>query len=287
ALIGFLWYNAYPAQVFIGDTGSLAIGGIIAVFAVIIHKELLLPVLCFVFLVESVSVMLQTRYAKMGNKRGEKWRVFKRAPLHDAFRVKPGQLPSNFKVLLRWPSGCWLESKITTRFWIVTIITAALTTLLVNARHLFYGISFVDAYRKMKTRPYMIFSLTDETYSVLCGCKNEDPQETHRDAWFWISILHQSYWILGSVLGALLGQMLPIDFTGIDFAMTALFVVILLEQIWSDPAYATFPAVCGLIMGLVSLIIFGADKFLLPALIVTVLIVTVKTQTEKKGEDKP
>ena len=81
--------------------------------------------------------------------------------------------------------------------------------------------------------------------------------------------------------------MLPIDFTGIDFAMTALFVVILLEQIWSDPAYATFPAVCGLIMGLVSLIIFGADKFLLPALIVTVLIVTVKTQTEKKGEDKP
>ncbi|MCF0195955.1 MAG: phospho-N-acetylmuramoyl-pentapeptide-transferase [Bacteroidaceae bacterium] len=134
ALIGFLWYNAYPAQVFMGDTGSLAIGGIIAVFAVIIHKELLLPVLCFVFLVESVSVMLQTRYAKMGNKRGEKWRVFKRAPLHDAFRVKPGQLPSNFKVLLRWPSGCWLESKITTRFWIVTIITAALTIVTLKVR---------------------------------------------------------------------------------------------------------------------------------------------------------
>ena len=100
ALIGFLWYNAYPAQVFMGDTGSLAIGGIIGVTAIIIHKELLLPLLCFVFLMESISVLLQTNYAKMGNKRGLKWRVFKRAPLHDTFRVKPGQLPADFKVLI-------------------------------------------------------------------------------------------------------------------------------------------------------------------------------------------
>ena len=134
ALIGFLWYNAYPAQVFMGDTGSLAIGGIIAVIAIIIHKELLLPILCFVFLAESVSVLLQTKYAKMGNKRGEKWRVFKRTPIHDTFRVKPGQLPADFKVLLRWPSGCWLESKITTRFWIVSIIMAALTIVTLKVR---------------------------------------------------------------------------------------------------------------------------------------------------------
>ena len=127
ALIGFLWYNAYPAQVFMGDTGSLAIGGIIAVLAIIIHKELLLPLLCFVFLLESVSVMLQTQYAKMGNRRGLKWRVFKRAPIHDAFRVKPGQIPADFRVLINWPKGCWLESKITARFWIVTIILSALT----------------------------------------------------------------------------------------------------------------------------------------------------------------
>ena len=126
ALVGFLWYNAYPAQVFMGDTGSLAIGGIIAVTAVIIHKELLIPILCFVFLCESVSVLLQTNYAKMGNKRGEKWRVFKRAPIHDAFRIKPGQLGSDLKIIWNWPSGCWLESKITTRFWIITIITSAL-----------------------------------------------------------------------------------------------------------------------------------------------------------------
>ena len=127
ALIGFLWYNAYPAQIFMGDTGSLAIGGIIAVAAIIIHKELLLPLLCFIFFMESISVMLQTEYAKMGNKRGQKWRVFKRAPIHDTFRVAPGQLPADFKVLLNWPKGCWLESKITVRFWSITIILAALT----------------------------------------------------------------------------------------------------------------------------------------------------------------
>ena len=134
ALVGFLWYNAYPAQVFMGDTGSLTIGGIIAVTAIIIHKELLLPILCFIFFVESVSVILQTQYAKMGNKRGQKWRVFKRAPIHDAFRIKPGQLPADFKILINWPKGCWLESKITTRFWIVTIILAALTIVTLKIR---------------------------------------------------------------------------------------------------------------------------------------------------------
>ena len=134
ALIGFLWYNAYPAQVFMGDTGSLTIGGIIAVVAIIIHKELMLPILCFVFFIESVSVILQTQYAKMGNKRGQKWRVFKRAPIHDAFRIKPGQLPADFKILINWPQGCWLESKITTRFWIITIMLAALAIVTLKIR---------------------------------------------------------------------------------------------------------------------------------------------------------
>ncbi len=134
ALIGFLWYNAYPAQVFMGDTGSLAIGGIIGVTAVIIHKELLLPLICFVFLCESISVLLQTSVARAGNKRGRKWRVFKRAPLHDTFRIKPGQLPSDFVVFLRWPRGCWLESKITTRFWIVTVIMSAFAIVTLKIR---------------------------------------------------------------------------------------------------------------------------------------------------------
>ena len=134
ALIGFMWYNAYPAQVFMGDTGSLAIGGIIAVTAVIIHKELLLPLICFVFVMESVSVLLQTNVAKMGNKRGQKWRVFKRAPIHDAFRIKPGQLSPELKIFLNWPKGCWLESKITTRFWIITILMAALAIVTLKIR---------------------------------------------------------------------------------------------------------------------------------------------------------
>lgn len=134
ALIGFLWYNAYPAQIFMGDTGSLAIGGIIAVTAIIIHKELLIPVICFVFLMESISVLLQTNVAKMGNKRGKKWRVFKRAPIHDTFRIKPGQLAPDLKIFLNWPNGCWLESKITTRFWIITILMASLAIVTLKIR---------------------------------------------------------------------------------------------------------------------------------------------------------
>jgi len=134
ALVGFLWYNAYPAQIFMGDTGSLAIGGIIAVTAIIIHKELLIPVLCFVFFMESISVMLQVQTAKHGNKHGKKLRLFKRAPIHDAFRIKPGQLADDIHIILNWPRGCWLESKITTRFWIVTIGMATLAIITLKIR---------------------------------------------------------------------------------------------------------------------------------------------------------
>lgn len=134
ALVGFLWYNAFPAQVFMGDTGSLPIGGVIGVTAIIIHKELLIPILCFVFLIESISVMAQTSYAKYGNKRGLKLRVFKRAPIHDTFRVAPGQLTPDTKVLLNWPKGCWHESKITIRFWILTIILASVAIITLKIR---------------------------------------------------------------------------------------------------------------------------------------------------------
>ena len=90
--------------------------------------------MCFVFLMESLSVLLQVNVAKWGNKRGKKLRVFKRAPLHDTFRVKPGQLAPDVKVFLNWPKGCWLESKITVRFWIVTIIMAALAIITLKIR---------------------------------------------------------------------------------------------------------------------------------------------------------
>lgn len=131
ALIGFLWYNAYPAKVFMGDTGSLAIGGVIAVTAIIIHKELLIPILCGIFFMESVSVMLQVAYAKKGNKRGEKWRVFKRAPFHDHYRHK---MEPGVKYLLKKPDGLLFESMITTRFWIVTILLAAITIITLKIR---------------------------------------------------------------------------------------------------------------------------------------------------------
>lgn len=134
ALIGFLWYNAYPAKVFMGDTGSLAIGGVIAVTAVIIHKELLMPVLCGIFLVESLSVLLQVGYAKYGTRRGRKLRVFKRAPFHDHFRVLQSDLQPDTKYLIRKPTTALQENMITIRFWIVTILLAALTIITLKIR---------------------------------------------------------------------------------------------------------------------------------------------------------
>ena len=134
AMIGFLWYNAYPAQVFMGDTGSLTIGGIIGVTAVIIHKELLLPILCGVFFVESLSVMLQVWYAKSGTKKGIKRRMFKRTPIHDAFRTPQSSLDPNIKYLFNTPKGAWHESKVTFRFWITTLILAAITIITLKIR---------------------------------------------------------------------------------------------------------------------------------------------------------
>ena len=134
ALIGFLWYNAYPAQVFMGDTGSLTIGGIIAVCAIIIHKELLLPILCGIFFVESLSVIIQVYYFKLGKRRGIKQRIFKRTPIHDNFRVTDNQLDPDCKYLLKAPHSPKHEAKITIRFWIITIILAALTIITLKIR---------------------------------------------------------------------------------------------------------------------------------------------------------
>ena len=134
ALIGFLWYNAYPAQVFMGDTGSLTIGGIIGVCAVIIHKELLLPILCGIFFVESLSVIVQVWYYKLGKRRGVKQRIFKRTPIHDNFRMTDSQLEPDCKYLIKSPTSPKHESKITIRFWIITIILAAFTIITLKIR---------------------------------------------------------------------------------------------------------------------------------------------------------
>ena len=154
-------------------------------------------------------------------------------------------------------------------------LLVAITTILVNGRHIFYGVSFIEAFSKIKQKPYMIFALSDETYSVLCGCRSEDKDEKNRDSWFLIALFDQCYWIIGSVIGALLGEALPIDFTGIDFSMTALFVVILIEQILSCKKKNIVIAIVSMVITTIVLILLGAANFLLPALIITVSIIGV------------
>ncbi|MDD7530532.1 MAG: phospho-N-acetylmuramoyl-pentapeptide-transferase [Prevotellaceae bacterium] len=135
AMVGFLWYNAYPAQVFMGDTGSLMVGGIIAVCAIIIHKELMLPILCGIFFVESLSVIIQTQYFKYGKHRGKRVRVFRATPIHDTFRKLDEHLDATSTYLLKnWPHRPFHESKITIRFWIISIILAALTIITLKIR---------------------------------------------------------------------------------------------------------------------------------------------------------
>lgn len=132
ALVGFLWYNAFPAQVFMGDTGSLTIGGIIAVYAILIRKELLIPLLCLIFFIEDISVIIQVAYFKFTKKKyGEGRRVFKMTPLHHHFQ-KAGD-PS-VKCLVNFPKTPIPESKIVTRFWIVGILLATLTFVTLKIR---------------------------------------------------------------------------------------------------------------------------------------------------------
>lgn len=132
ALVGFLWYNAFPAQVFMGDTGSLTLGGILAVFAILIRKELLIPLLCLIFFIEDLSVILQVGYFKYTKKKyGEGHRIFKMTPLHHHFQ-KAGD-PS-VKCLITFPKAPIPESKIVVRFWIVGILLAALTFVTLKIR---------------------------------------------------------------------------------------------------------------------------------------------------------
>ena len=134
ALIGFLWYNAFPAQVFMGDTGSPTIGGIIAVIAILIHKEILLVILCGIFVAENLSVMLQVAYFKQGKKKGIKQRIFKCTPLHHHYTISDEKLDKESTYLIRKPLKPMHEAKVTLRFWIVTIVLAAITIMTLKVR---------------------------------------------------------------------------------------------------------------------------------------------------------
>lgn len=161
-----------------------------------------------------------------------------------------------------------------------TLISAALMTLMVNARHLFYGISMLDKYQDMgAAKPYLVFSLTDETYSLVCTGKV--PAGADKRSYFlWVSLLDQSYWVIGSVAGSLIGSLITFNTTGIDFSMTALFVVVFVEQ-WRETKDHT-GALVGVLASLLCLLIFGAESFLIPSMIAITVILTVLRRRDKK-----
>ena len=160
-----------------------------------------------------------------------------------------------------------------------SLAAAALTTLMVNARHLFYGISMIDTYKGTgKRKPYLIFALTDETYSLV---SRKLPEGVEKTAYcFLVSLFDQCYWVAGSAVGALAGK-LPLDFTGIDFALTALFVTIFVEQWLSTKNH--LPALVGVGSAVLCLVIFGAENFLIPTMI---LIAAILIMLQKTGKEE-
>ncbi|MBO7095553.1 MAG: AzlC family ABC transporter permease [Lachnospiraceae bacterium] len=150
-----------------------------------------------------------------------------------------------------------------------SVITTVLTTSMVNARHLFYSISMIDKYKNAgKFKPYMIFALTDETYSLLC-----EDKETDNGYRFFVSLFNHSYWVIGSVLGSLLGAVLPFSTAGIEFSMTALFIASFTEQWITTKDHV--PALTGLLCTLVCLAVLGADNFLIPSMLLITLVLTL------------
>ena len=160
------------------------------------------------------------------------------------------------------------------------LLTAALTTVVVNARHLFYGISMVDVYTGAgRKKPYMIFALTDETYSLVS--RNQIPEGISRHSYcFLVSLFDHIYWVAGSVLGSLTGALLPINYEGIEFALTALFVTIYVEQWLSTKDHR--PAIIGVAATVLCLLIFGRDVFLIPSMVIIAVGLTTMRKTGRR-----
>lgn len=146
-----------------------------------------------------------------------------------------------------------------------SLITIALTALLMNSRQSFYSITFLKEFKQMGRRKlYMIHTMTDETYAV--NCTLDLPKKEKEDTMFLVALFSRCYWIVGSVLGGILGQIIPFDLTGLDFCMTALFLIIFIDQ-WEKAEKHT-PALTGLGTGVICLLIFGENRFMLPALLI-------------------
>lgn len=163
-----------------------------------------------------------------------------------------------------------------------SLITVALTTLMVNARHLFYGLSMIEKYKDAgKKKAYLIFSLTDETYSLLCSEEAPEGVERHW-YYFFVSWCNQCYWILGCVLGSWFGTIFAFDTAGIGFSMTALFVTVFVEQWLTSKNH--WPAIIGLLCSILCLIIFGSGNFLIPTMITITMVLSFLKNTMETGE---
>ena len=167
-----------------------------------------------------------------------------------------------------------------------TALTAVLTSLMVNARHLFYSISMIGKYKDAgRYKPYMIFALTDETYSILCDGKVPEGTDEHLYR-FLLSLFNHCYWVTGSVLGSLLGSVLPFSTVGIEFSMTALFIASFTEQWLSTKEH--IPALAGLLCSLVCLLAFGPERFLIPdMLLITLVLTLLRGRLSGPGEEQP
>lgn len=166
-----------------------------------------------------------------------------------------------------------------------SLISSAIMTVLVNARHLFYGISMIDKYRGAGAKKfYMIFGLTDETYSLLCEAKVPDDVDRHTYS-FFVTLFDHFYWITGCVLGAVIGTVVPFEFKGVEFVLTALFVSIFTEQWLSTKDHA--PALIGALSTAVCLLIFGSENFLIPSMLVIIASLSVLKfiRKDKKNDD--
>ena len=164
-----------------------------------------------------------------------------------------------------------------------SLLTTALTTCLVNARHLFYSISMVDEYKGAGAKkPYMIFALTDETYSLACAGAPEGVNK--HQYYFLVSLFDQIWWVSGSVLGGVLGSALHFNTEGIDFALTALFLTVFVEQWCSTKNHV--PAIVGVLASLISLLIFGADSFLIPAMIAILVLLSFRMLKKPAKEER-
>ena len=166
-----------------------------------------------------------------------------------------------------------------------SLISAALTTLMVNARHLFYGVSMIDKYKDAgKKKPYLIFALTDETYSLLCEDDYPEGEDKHWYS-FFVSLFNQCYWVIGSIIGSIIGSLITFNTAGIDFSMTALFVTVFVEQWLTTKNH--LPAIAGLFCSITCLIIFGPDSFLIPTMIsITIVLSLCKNVMDNEGGAK-